>query len=807
MSNPTWISRRAWLAVPILALGFLAATAYFRVLRVEYLSRVAGSPVTVDAQGRAGPWQPRLIVPGHHNESYEWLDQTLQMFRRKEWRVRMVDYEDAPAGHEVFAASPYRWWLGAVSIFYSGFAHAHLGPALEWAAIYADPLLLLLFAIGTTWFVARNFGALAGALTAAASTTLFPMGAEFLPGVPDDHGLSLILVVWSVLPLLAGMTFPDQASRRRWFLVAGIVGGAGLWVNVARGLPVLTGIGFGALVSAWVSRAEPAGERTRLPWRTWSVAGAATCLVTYLIEFFPNYMGAWELRAIHPLFGVAWLGAGELITRGAAWIQGDGKGRGLRDLPMILLSFAAAASLIAALFILHSLEFLSLDLPSMRLSLLPGGSSAPNLWSWLLQNGFTAGVSATLLPLVILIPALVVVLLPGRFGTSARMPVAVALGPVLVGVLFAIRQISWWNEVDAAALALLAVTAAGFRDLPRPRLVAGVAALAAATFVLPGAFQLWPSEELRTREGLSETEVIGLVERDMAYWMASHVGPAGAVVLAPPNETATLFYYGGLRGIASFGWDNRSGFQTAVRIASATTPEEAQELIGLHGVTHIVIPLWDPFMDAYAQIGEGQVEGTFLARLHQWNLPPWLKPIPYLLPSIGGFEGQSVVVLEVVDEQDDATAASRLVQYFIDMGQLDLATRAGVRLRRFPADLGALLARAQLEIATSENGEYADTLNLLVRRISSGADKALPWDQRVNLSIVLAQTRHVALARPRLKECFDEADEEELRTLSTNSLYRMLVLRKALNIDFSDPKMLKAAMDLLPADLRGRLGE
>jgi hypothetical protein len=141
------------------------------------------------------------------------------------------------------------------------------------------------------------------------------------------------------------------------------------------------------------------------------------------------------------------------------------------------------------------------------------------------------------------------------------------------------------------------------------------------------------------------------------------------------------------------------------------------------------------------------------------------------------------------------------------MGQLDLATRAGVRLRRFPADLGALLARAQLEIATSENGEYADTLNLLVRRISSGADKALPWDQRVNLSIVLAQTRHVALARPRLKECFDEADEEELRTLSTNSLYRMLVLRKALNIDFSDPKMLKAAMDLLPADLRGRLGE
>jgi hypothetical protein len=329
----------------------------------------------------------------------------------------------------------------------------------------------------------------------------------------------------------------------------------------------------------------------------------------------------------------------------------------------------------------------------------------------------------------------------------------------------------------------------------------------AACLLIPGAWQLWPWSEVRIRDGLSQTEVIGLVERDMAYWLAQHVGPQGAVVLAPPNETATLYYYGGLRGLASFGWDNQDGFQTAVRISSATTPEEAQELIGIHGVTHIIIPLWDPFMDAYAQIGEGQVEGTFLARLHQWNLPPWLEPVPYLLPTINGFEGETVAILEVVDEQDDASAASRLVQYFIDMQQLDLATKAGVRLRRFPADLGALLARAQLEVATTENGEYADTVNLLLRRLSGGADKALPWDQRVNLAILLAQTHHVDLARTRIRDCLEDVDDDKLRSLSTNALYRMQVMIRAFGLEIRDPHVRETAADLLPSDLRSRLAK
>ncbi|HKM54410.1 MAG TPA: hypothetical protein VJY33_13445, partial [Isosphaeraceae bacterium] len=370
---------------------------------------------------------------------------------------------------------------------------------------------------------------------------------------------------------------------------------------------------------------------------------------------------------------------------------------------------------------------------------------------------------------------------------------------------FATRQVSWWNGVDAALLALLVAAAAALRGSPRPRVAAGLAAALGALVLVPGAVQLWPPVGAPTRDGLSENEVVGLVERDLAYWLSKHAGPEGAVVLAPPNVTSALYYYGGIRGLATYGWEDLDGFQAAVRIASATTPEEAQELIGLHGTTHIIIPSWDPFMDVYAKIGEGTVAGTFLDRLHQWNLPPWLRPVPYLMPTISGFEGQIAVILEVVDEQDDATAASRLAQYFVDMGQLDLAERAGRLLKRFPADLGALMARVQVEAARGENEEFAESVGLLVRRVSGGSDGELPWDQRVGLAVELAQVHHVDLARPRLRQCIAELDGEKLRSLSTVLLYRFQVLRRALNLDIPDPSLRALSYDLLPPDLRSRV--
>jgi hypothetical protein len=815
VSSTTRIYKRAWLIFPLLALAITIVTAAIRVRRIEYVSEDAGSPASGPsgtARESKAEWQPRLVVPGHHNESFEWLDQTRQMFARGEWRVRHIDYENAKAGREVYASSPYRWWLWLLAWFLHAVTGAPIGPSLERAALFADPLLLVVFGAATTVFVARRFGMLAAALTSAALATLFPLAAEFIPGVPDDHGLAQACAVWSVLPLLAGAASMDGAhggrSTRRWFLAGGVAGGVGLWVGVLREVPVLLGIGLGALLAARVARvaarAGPSAERRPLPWRIWALAGAGTCLASYLLEFFPSHLGNWELRAVHPMFGLAWLGGGELMAWATAWIEGEKPRADFRSAAALALAAAALASLPVAMVIGRSLVFLSGDLSSMRLSLLPGAATAPSLWAWLLQDGFTPSFLATVLPLLIVVPSALLLFLPRTTGRALRVPIALAFGPVLVATALALRQISWWSGVDTALIALLVAAAAALRAAPKPWLVAILSAAFAAP-VCYGAWQLWPTADAHIRDGLSKTEVIGLVERDLSYWLAKHVGPSGAVVLAAPNVTATLHYYGGIRGLATFGWENLDGFQTAVRTVSATTPEEAQELIGLHGVTHIIIPSWDPFMDVYANIGQGQVGGTFLERLHQWNLPPWLRPVPYLLPTISGFEGQSVVVLEVVDEQDDASATSRLAEYFVDMGQLDIAAKVGRMLRRFPADLGALLARVQVAAACGEDDQSAERFDLLLRRISGGADRDLPWDQRVGLAVVLVQAHHADLARPRLKQCIAELDEEKLRSLSTVLLYRLQVLRKAFNLDIPDPSLRALSLNLLPPDLRSRV--
>jgi hypothetical protein len=809
------IPAAAWLVVPLCALGFLAVTSGIRLRRVEYVSEAFGRAEAGGfAPSRDAAWRPLLIVPGHRNESFEWLDQTRQMFARSEWRVRHVDYENAPSGHDVYAASPYRWWLGLVAWCIHEISGGPIDKSVERAAIYADPLLLLLFGAGTTVFVALRFGFLPAALLSAGLAALFPFASEFLPGVPDSRGLTQACAVWSVIPLIAGAftlgSGPEDARRRKrnWFFGAGVAGGIGLWVGVSSEVPILAGIALGALLAAWVARGDstegPADGTESLPWRAWALGGALTSLGAYLVEFFPAHMGSWELRAVHPVFGLAWFGVGEVLAQLTAWIRGGTRRRNLRDWAVLVLAAAAAASVPVSMLLTRDAGFLSLDLNSMRLSMLPGGASARNSWAWLLQNGVTPAFLAAVLPVLLVAPA-AWMLARGKIGLVQRQALAVSLGPVLVALGLACWRLSLWNGLDSALLVLTVATAAALGGAPRAGLLAVALAVLAAIVLLPGAVQLWPSLALNPKGELTKGEVVGLIERDLAYDLAKHVGPQGAVILAPPDATTALYYYGGIKGLGTFGWENADGLAVAIRIASASTPEEAQDLISQRGVTHIIIPQWDPYMDVYAQVGSGQTSGTFMGRLSHWNLPPWLRPVPYLIPTVAGFEGQSVTVLKVVDPQNDAAAASRLAEYFVDMGQLDLAARAAQELRRFPADLGAVLARAQVAIAEGDADGFGRSVDVLLRRIAGGSDRALPWDQRVGLAIVLAQAHHADLARARLRQCVEEVDEEKLRSLSTNLLYSLQEARVVLGVEIADPRMQETAMDLLPPDLRARL--
>ncbi|ACB75082.1 hypothetical protein [Opitutus terrae] len=793
-----------WCAVPVCTLAVLFWVNSARVDRVRFVSALGLEPLRNDdtsATGYAGGMR-QLIVPGQNLESYQWIEQTQQMLARGEWRVRRNELENAPEGRAVTASSPYRWWLRLVGWFDRQITGRAPGAAVEHAALWADPLLHGLIVAGLTGFVAWRFGLWSSAVVCLGLAFAFPLGANFVPGAPDDRGLALALALASVLPLAVGIAAlritagaPSRAPHR-WFVLAGLAGGLGLWVSVPVQAPLLFGCALGGLIALAVS---PTSALV-LPWRSWAVAGAATTLAAYLLEFAPDHLGSWQVRVVHPLHALAWLGLGELLTLASLWLQTRQSPRRLIDGLRLVGAVAAIGALVWVAQAKENGGLLAPDPSAFRLTPLVGDAAAPNFLRWLVQPA--TGVK----PIVVMLPLLLAVppawwLLTRKLPATERTLILVPGGALVVALGLACWQLSWWAMTGALATVLAAVTIpTTLEQTPRRARWIWLAALLPA--VIAGGAQFVSLADARRARSLDETELLGLVHRDLAHWLARRAGPDGAIVLAPPAETVALGYYGGLRGIGTLSWDNQSGLMATVRIVSATTRQEAEALIARREITHIVLPSWDSYFGEYARVGSGQVEGSFFDELQNLNLPPWLRPVAYTFPTIAGFEDRSVAVFEVVDEQDEATALGRMATYFVEAGRLELAAAAGQGLRRFPANLGAWVARAEVESARGDTQALEASLKYLLPRLKAGADAGLPLDRRIGLAVVLARAQHEELARAQVRRCLSQLDESRLRGLSTSAIYRLFALAKAYDLSIADARARQLGLELLPAELR-----
>jgi hypothetical protein len=801
MNLPARILQRLWIVAPLVACAFLAWTTHARVERIEYVSGLAGAVGAPDPRSATGyaKGERELIVPERLENSFHWIAQTQQMLGNGELRVRHVDYENPPAGHEVSWASPYRWWLGLVAGLDHAFSGRPIGMSVEWAALYADPLLLAILILGASALAAWRLGGFAAVLLSLGLVGLFPLAARFIPGTPDQAGLALGLALGSLLAIVAAAN--AEKDPRPWMVAAGILGGLTLWVSVSTGIPIILGVAIGAVLAAFIPGVAS------LPWRTWSRVGGWTVFAAYLAEYFPSHMASWNVGRIHPLYGLGWMGLGELVSRAVAWIRGERKPWVLRDYLMAAFAAAFLAAIPLAMWRTGSAGFLTRDLEWARLAGLPSSPVAADTGSWLEQAGMTPAAWATLLPVAIL---LAIAFLVFRAATPARTRAAIALtaGPAVVALGFALRQLGWWAGFDACLLAVIAAAASG-AGKPAAASTVGILVAAALVFAVPGVARLLPERFFGSSTVLTPAESEELVERHLAHWLAQRTGDRGVVVYAPPNETTTLCFFGGLRGIGSFAPDNSVGFGNALAIASARTMEEAQDDLQARGVRFIVVPSWDPFFDEFARrylVKEFAGRTSLLiGELRHWNLPLWLQAVPYQIPVGGGFEGQSVLVFEVVDPQAPAAAAGRLAEYLVEMGKLDDAAAVAERLRRFPGDVGALAAQAQVQSARGDTDGAGRTLASLLARLSVGGDRFLPWDRRVSLAVVLVRGERYDLAREQVHRSIVDANEARLRSLSAGSLYDLLVLAHSFGQDFSDPALRALALDLLPGDLRNRL--
>lgn len=783
------------------ALALLVWLAIVQVRHIQHLSDLyAGDGVASVGMSVDGN---TLILPNADTRAYESVREFQAMATGVSTRLRWVNYDNAPFGRRIDSPSLYRWWLQGVAFVYRFSTGSSQGKAIETAVLYGDVVLQILMVLSLGAIVAEYSGFFAGALCAMGCAGLYPLGACFVAGVPDEKGIAIGCALWSVLPIL--LCLLDRESKREsssdrtfWaFVAAGIIGGLGLWASVQIQFPFILGLSIGGVLAALRSRRLGVAIPQRA-WLIWSLAGAVTVLCAYVAELYPDRLPSWNLTVIHPIYGLVWLCLGgglAVVSKNCSHPKCN-----RRKIVVAIALLAAGPVLMAgAMWKLKTWAFLAPDHGSYRMSKLLTDAPANNVFSWLVGSPSAAASVAIVVSAAVLgVPFW---LMRRSVPPTVQQASALVAGAGLIALILSFWHIGAWALYDVCVISCVLLVAWMVEGNPigrawwRVMTVGGVVLLAGLGIMVTN------SASRFSKDGsLSTNELFEMLERDLAKWLAKQSGTKEAVVLTTPNLTTRLGYYGGLRGLGTFESENIDGLGAAIRILSASTPEEAKELLEKREVKYIAIPSWDSYLDDYARIGMGTTEGTFLARLYAWRLTRWLRPIPYRFPEVNGFGGHFVIILEVTEDQEESDALGRLAEYFVEMQQFEHAESTAKLLKRFPADLGALAARAQVAGALGQMDEFAKIVDSIRGRLGQRAGVGMTWDRRVSLAIVLARAARLDLAKVQFEACIKSADEVSLRLLTSASLSRFFLLEKTFGIEIKDTRLQGVAFNLLSRD-------
>lgn len=806
--------------MPLLAAAilFVGWTSDLRIRHVEEITDAGGGRPAADASSPTGyiGSARALIIPAHDRESYDWIAQTQETLQRGIVRVRQVFYENVPDGREVRTASLYRWWLAAIAQVIHVASGQPPGICVERAALYGGPLEYLLLLIGATGFAAWRFGGLAAAIAAVSTAALFPLGVSFLPGVADDRSLAAAAALASVLLLLPAMddicsrviaSAPSRARRPsalpRWAAASGAAGGLGLWNDPSAQLPVVLGLTAAGVLLGW--RRRDADSMTAATWKTcwrvWALAGAGAILAGSLVEYFPDDMLRWNLDRVHPLFGIAWLGAGEWVALSGTRPTAHSAHARLRRIAWGTTALFMLAAPGLGQWLAGGAGLFHLGDSSRLLTRLPDGLSGSVLHVLIARGRLDSQLLAALAPALLLVPALWMAM---RSSTRApdRASLIVCLLPALAALGISFAYLGRWQIFDGLLIAVAIASARAMSRSGSPR-QSGLWTLAVSFALAPGLVRLWPAATTAGHTAAPVLEIEQTIERGLARWLAWR-GDGNVVVWAPPELTSSLHFFGNVRGIGTYAPENHAGLAAALQLAMAGSDDEALARIRRRAITHLVIPSWEGFLGPDPATADVR-PGTFLGHLRSGAIPPWLHPVAYPIEPIAGLDPHVVTIFDVIDDQDEPLALSRLAEYWIEAGDLERATAIAGSLQRFPSDVASLTARAEVAAAHGDRPAHDQAIEVLRGLIARGADRYLPWDRRVSLAIAFAHDEDLESTLTQAQHCLDEVTAARLRFLSPKTLFDFQRLAALLDLRVADPKLATLARELLPPDLRRRL--
>ncbi|MBX3421701.1 MAG: hypothetical protein KF752_09110 [Pirellulaceae bacterium] len=628
----------------------------------------------------------RLVLPLEGIDGLHWIMHAQNMLRDSNWRVRWTTIDNHPHGRAVHWSHGFLWLLIGCGTVHAWLADWPVAASVEQVAPYVNVLLLALIVLISPWIFRRQLGVLGAAGLAGGLIGVHSLYEQFMVGMPDHHGLVAIACMFSVLLIGVGgagwitdsafgqlavgqfrpvkLQLPSKqrmppnarsraaqtaspierhvslATARRYFVASGLAGSVGLWISAATTVPVLVGIGLGALASCRFGANSSGQASIRYVaglWRWWGVAGCAGSLVFYLLEYFPGHM-ALRLEVNHPLYGLAWLGGAELIARVNQWVldgirpwQGSFGPVGLAAAslaivapPMLIGGFAERSFWIADPF-LWNLHRDYINEFNSVLRFLEG----KRLLTAIIQYG----------SFLFIAPPLIRLLLTKHLGNTWKGPLMLVALPGGLITLMGLLQFRWLliaNSLWVAAIPLALVASYLLVRTQRIAVYEGAAGMAFTAILLVANPALLVqgflrSVTIKTTE-IGREEYFGIYLRDYAYNLRRSEPQTEPTVVSGPTSTTYLMYYGGMKGLGTLYWENLPGLKATAEIYATQSDLEAFRLFRQHAVTYLALFQADAFALEYTRLHralprDAQAYDGLVPRLLSGARPPgWLKP-------------------------------------------------------------------------------------------------------------------------------------------------------------------------------------
>lgn len=566
-------------------------------------------------------------------DSYYWLAYARELRVHGEWRLRSTAADNIPYGREMHWSHFLIWGLMATARVLETAAHLPPARALELAGRILLPAAGIAF-LGALYLVlGRRLGWRVAALTTGALATSPEILWNFHGLRPDHHGFHLAFAAGMWLCLACGGMGRARPGARRWFVAAGLLGGAALWTGATVFLFSLCATAIAAAFVRYSAETGDSPDRWEPGlWRAWALAGALTGLGFYLLEYAPAHF-SMRLEANHPLYALCWLGLGECLRALFAF----GPDRKILDRKTAALGTAGllAAAVLPLLILFGPVDWywprsgIMLRLHARHiLEFRPLQTVAGSQWFWTWLKSSGVGVLAL---------AGGAWLLGQRRPARWREPLAGlwAIAAFFTGIYF--WQVRWAPFAIVATLLLAAFWLATLREQPAPpggRWLSAAVALLLAVQIVTGAVQTCqPLLRIWRTENIDALWLKALLQRNMLLQLRQAPTATPRHWMATPELAPAIWYFGVGDTAGSLYWENPAGLAaTAAFFGDPLPGERARAIARERGITHVLISAgaFDALMFQDLATGrdsqpEAAVTVGGAAALSGAQLPAWLQ--------------------------------------------------------------------------------------------------------------------------------------------------------------------------------------